>query len=109
MSAPSFTRNALRIGAGLLIWAAHFSAIYLYNALACARGWGDPRIGIGIFTLIAVLALAAVFRTSVTGRWYVETKGAELPYVAWFGATSAGFGLLGVLWCAMPALWVAAC
>lgn len=113
----SFASTSLRIGAGLLIWAAHFGAVYIYAALVCARG--DPtaellgvpiiRLNIALLTLVAIAALAYVLRQTLRGRWRAEAERADLPFIAWLSAASALYGLLAVLWTAVPTLWVAAC
>ena len=112
-----FARNSLRIGAGLLVWAAHFAAIYIYVALLCARRMAEvewlgvplPQVGVALLTLAALAALSLIFKASFSGRWYREAMEGDQPFVAWLAVASAGFGLLGVLWCALPALWVNAC
>ena len=112
-----FATTSLRIGAGFLIWAVHFGAVYVYVALVCARG--DPqaqwlglsamRVTIALMTFIAVGALMAAFRQSVRGRWRVEAQRAGQPFIAWLSAAITAYGLIAVLWSALPTLWVAAC
>jgi hypothetical protein len=112
-----FARNSLRMGAGLLVWAAHFAAIYIYVALLCARGMAQtvwlglplPQAGVALLTLTALAALIGIFKAAFSGRWYREAMAAHQPFISWLAVASAGFGLLGVLWCAFPALWVSAC
>ena len=113
----AFARNSLRIGAGLLVWAAHFAAIYIYVALLCARGMAQvewlgvplPQFGVALLTLAALAALILSFKAAFSGRWYLEAMEAGQPFIAWLAVASSGFGLLGVLWCAFPALWMNAC
>ncbi|HLU76492.1 MAG TPA: hypothetical protein VKZ48_01160 [Burkholderiales bacterium] len=112
-----FATTSLRVGAGFLIWAAHFAAVYVYVALVCARG--DPaaqwlgtsttRLNIGLITLIAVALLGYVSWQSLRGTWHDDMQRAAQPFLAWLGAAIALFGLLAVLWTAMPAIWVALC
>ncbi len=105
------------MGAGLLIWVLYFSSIYIYTALVCARGntqsqWlGFPvlRPIIGALTIVAIAALALVLWKSLRGNWHAEARRADRPFVAWVGAAVAAYGLLAVLWSALPAIWVAAC
>lgn len=112
-----FATLSLRIGAGLLIWAAHFISIYVYSALLCVRdaahlrwlGIALPQLGVTLMTLIALIALGAVIKAALVGRWRQEAARAEQPFIAWLSAASAGFGTLGVLWCALPAVWLQAC
>lgn len=112
-----FAITSLRIGAGLLIWAAHFAAVYVYAALVCARGdsasqWfgvSTARLNIGLMTLVAASALGYALWQSLRGRWREDAMNAEQPFIAWLSAAIALFGLLAVLWTAMPAIWVALC
>ena len=112
-----FANTSLRIGAGLLIWAAHFSAVYVYAAMVCARGDPDAqwfgisatRLNIGLMTLVAVSALGYALWQSLRGEWREDAVAAEQPFIAWLSAAIALFGLLAVLWAAMPAIWVALC
>ena len=62
MSAATFARTTLRMFSGVLIWAAHFTLIYGFAALACARGFSDARwLGLDIVTaaIVAASVLAA--------------------------------------------------
>lgn len=102
--------------AGLLIWAAHFGAVYIFTALACARGVGagpgnTPAIaaGIAIATALAVAAIAALLRHALQGAWYHQAHAANMPFLAWLTAAVAAYALLAVLWTALPALWGASC
>lgn len=112
-----FGTTSLRVGAGFLIWAAHFAAVYVYAALVCARG--DPtaqwmgasaaRLNIGLITLVAVALLGYALWQSLRGTWRADVQRAAQPFLAWLGAAIALFGLLAVLWTALPAIWVALC
>jgi hypothetical protein len=95
-----FTRRTLRMFAGVLIWAAHFTAIYAFHTLACAlrlsdASWGGAH-GVTWFiagvTVVAGAALVAVITaarragTDVFENWLTGTVGAlALVAVAWQG------------------------
>lgn len=112
-----FTTASLRMSAGFLIWALHFAAIYVYVALVCARGdaqsqWlGVPvmRLLIGAMTLVAIAALALVLWKALRGDWHADARAAGQPFVAWIAAAVAAYGVVAVLWAALPTIWVAAC
>lgn len=69
-----FARASLRMFAGILIWAAHFAAIYGYTAIACARGFGAQAItiGVGVATLVAALAALAMLLPAWSQRTRFE-------------------------------------
>ncbi|HVE49717.1 MAG TPA: hypothetical protein VNG69_08880 [Casimicrobiaceae bacterium] len=51
----------LPVGGVVLVWAAHFTAIYSLTAFACARDHGVAvRSIVVIATLVGILALAAI-------------------------------------------------
>src|SRR5690606_20461468 len=73
---PGFSLTSLRIGGGLLVWALHFSAVYIVTALMCARDAADAQwlglpalpLVIAALTLIAIVALGALARQALRGR-----------------------------------------
>lgn len=97
----SFPATALTISAGVIIWALHFTAIYGVTALACARGWETvvpPAIAVA--TALAVLASAAVIVAGWRRRDVFEY---------WLSAAIAGFGLIAIVYEAVPVLVVPVC
>ena len=97
----SFPRTALRIAAGVIVWALHFAALYGVTALACARGWEAIVPGfIAGATVVAVLAALAI----IVGGW---RRRAVFEY--WLSATVAAFGLVAIVYEALPVLTVPAC
>lgn len=61
----AFPRSALFITAGLLIWAADFLFIYVFAALACARGYADASVlGFGIVPFASAISSIAAFAAS---------------------------------------------
>ena len=62
-SSHGFTSTTFYIWSGLLIWMANFAFVYVFAALACARGFADVRLfGFGVVPLTTVVSctLAAV-------------------------------------------------
>ena len=93
--------RALWISSGILLWALHFTAIYGFTALACARDF--PRAVpwvIGAATLVAAALAVALIAT----RW--RRRG---DFLDWITAGVAAFALLAILWEAFPVLVVPAC
>ena len=59
---PSFARTTFFVTGGLLVWAADFLFIYVFAALACARGFaGHSVLGIGIVPFASAVATVAAF------------------------------------------------
>jgi hypothetical protein len=97
----TFTRAALWMSSGVMVWALHFTAVYGLTALACARGWNwlvAPSIGVA--TLVAVIALAPILAVAARRR-------AQFEY--WLTAWIAAFGLVGIVWGALTVLLVPIC
>ena len=72
---PAFPRTALFITAGLLIWAADFLFIYVFAALACARGYADTAVlGIGVVpfasAVSSIVALGASGAVALAANRY---------------------------------------
>lgn len=106
--ARAFLRHALLISAGPLIWIAHFTIIYVWTALLCARGVGTALIptGIAIATAAAAGGLIALALWSTRAIRRTNNNGRFLPVVS---AALAALSLIGVLWNGLPAVLVSAC
>jgi len=106
--------------AGLVVWAAHFAAIYAVTAYACARGAEAARlVGVGLVpaavlgaTVVALLAAGAVLvragrrlrRGPPAGER--EDRGEFLP---WFTAGTTLLAIVAILYEGVPPLIVPAC
>lgn len=95
---------------GPLIWAAHFLAVYVLVALACARHFADVEWfgadavswGIGMATLAGLAGIAAV-ATRVAGN------GAGTSFVSWTTMSVGGLSALAIVWETIPALIMPMC
>jgi hypothetical protein len=105
-----FGATALRLSAGVIVWAAHFATIYGYTGLACARQFHDagavwlagvPWV-IGVATLIAVAIMlwlmAPLVRRERTG-----------DFVVWMSGAIAGLALIGIVYEAVPVFMLPVC
>lgn len=88
----------------VIIWAAHFAAIYGLTALACARQMVAlvPWV-VGVASLFAIAALLAL---AIPAARRV-LRGAELADS--LAAGLAGLALVAVVWEASSLFWVPAC
>jgi hypothetical protein len=113
----SFPRTAFYAAGGLLIWAADFLFIYVFAAIACARGYADTTVlGIGIVplagaiaTLLAAGASAAIFlagRREARPAVADSANGGFLPGLA---AIAALLALIGIVFTGLPALLLRTC
>lgn len=97
----SFPAAALRLSAGVLVWALHFGVLYGFTALACARGFpGAVPWVAGGATLAALAAIALLFLREIPGR---------AEFVAWVSVAVAGLALVAVLYQTVPLFLVPVC
>lgn len=96
----SFAATALRLSAGVLVWALHFAAIYGFTALACARQLPAP-----VPWAVALATLAAAAGCLLILRQELARPGFE----AWLAAGLAALALLAIVWEALPVLMVPPC
>lgn len=111
-----FTTTAFLVVGGLLVWMADFVFVYVFAALACARGFADVSLlGLPIVPLATVLAslLAGAVTVAIVRRGYVLHRRGEsdehtrfIGFVTWAGG---GLALVALVLLVMPALVVSAC
>jgi hypothetical protein len=120
MADRSFVAVLLSVLAGALIWAVHFTVIYGFTSVACARGFADAevlgmdlvRLTVLVATGVAALAVAAVVvrslrhldRSSPQGNW-----AATWQFVRWLTAAVAGLALVFIVMEGMTAALVPPC
>lgn len=119
MTGRGFAPITASLGA-LLVWAAHFGAVYVANAIACERGLarlavaGLPLVPVAVLGLTA-LALGAVALIGLRARRRLEhglagQEGEDAPrFLPWFTLATALLAGLAILWEAVPALIVEPC
>ena len=90
---------ALRISLGVVLWALHFTLIYGFTALACARGFGASAPWfVGGATVVAAAAAIAIIATHLSPE-----------FTRWLTAAVAGIALLAIAWEGLSAFMVPAC
>ena len=91
--------RALWMSSGIVLWALHFTAIYGFTALACARGFGAaaPWV-VGASTVIAAVIGVLLILANLSGE-----------FTRWMTAALATAALLAIVWEGIPALMVPTC
>jgi hypothetical protein len=108
-----FARSVRLLCGGLLVWAAVFLAMYVFAAVACARGFSDALwFGMGVVPLLLVLAavvgLGIVYMLARradrlldgTARRSEDTR----RVVAEVATIVCGLALIAIVWNTLPAL-----
>jgi hypothetical protein len=120
MGDTDFIRKSLFMIGGLLIWGAHFSIVYVFNALACARrfaglsyfGFGIVPLTVSVATIIALLATLAVLLLALWQRGPARGSRDERPvddFMRYTTITIAGLSLVAIAWNGLPALMIPPC
>jgi hypothetical protein len=111
-----FTRTTLLILGGLLVWIGDFTFVYVFAALACARGFADVSwLGVPIVTMMTLLAslLAGVATVLVVRRGYRLQREAasdeQSRFIGFVTLASGGIALIALVLLVLPALVVSAC
>lgn len=103
--------------AGLLIWAAHFTVIYGFTGLACARRFAqEPVLGVDLVDIAVIgatiVALAAAGAVAVQAYRLAKTSPSEegsIPFLRWTAAASALLAMVAIAWEALPAIFISGC
>lgn len=86
---------------GVLVWAAHFSVLYGFTALACARGFAPAIPWVtGLATLAALAAAVAIAAWSFPGR---------ARFASWMTAAIAGLAAVAIVFEGLAIVMVPAC
>lgn len=103
-----------------IVWAAHFLAIYVFTALACARvgtsDWYTPAAVpwfVGSATLLASMVLLWTIVSTLRAGWNARSQAlAQAPsrdFIGWLSAAIAALVLIAVLWETLALVWLPAC
>lgn len=93
--------RALRIGAGIGVWALHFAVLYTVTAIACARA--APHIVPWSIAAATVLALALAIGIVVIG--YRRRS----DFIDWMAAGVAALAIPAIVWEAAALAWLPVC
>ena len=111
-----FTRTAFLILGGLLVWIADFVFVYVFAAVACARGFADVSwFGVPIVTMMTLLAsaIAGAATVLVVRCGYRLQRDAatdeQSRFIGFVALASGGIALLALMLLVLPALVISAC
>jgi ascorbate-specific PTS system EIIC-type component UlaA len=111
-----FTPTTLFITGALLIWMADFIAVYVFAALACARGFADVRVvGMPIVPFVAMLlSVAAGVTTAVLLRSALkimrDSRSSEHSrFLGFVAVTTSVLAMIALVLLSLPPLVVSAC
>jgi len=108
-----FTATTFLIAGGLLSWLAVFMFVYIFAALACARGFADARLaGLPIVPLIgsAAIGLTALVTVVLMRRAHRSAaQDSHARFIAFVAVAASAIALVALVWLMLPALMVRAC
>jgi hypothetical protein len=111
-----FTRTTFLILGGLLVWIADFVFVYVFVAVACARGFADVSwFGVPIVTMMTLLAsvIAGAATVLVVRRGYRLQRDMatdeQSRFISFVTLASSGIALIALVLLVLPALVVSAC
>ena len=104
-----FTRTTLRMFSGVIIWAVHFTAIYAFVALACARGFAQAQwLGASV-VVWAVSAATIVAVAAILAMLVPALRAAGHAFEDWMTAAVAALALVAIVFETLPVVMVPAC
>lgn len=120
MADHSFVAVLLTMLAGAVIWAIHFTVIYGFTSVACARGFADAevlgmdlvRLTVFVATGVAALAVLAVVVRSLRRGDRGSPRGDRATtwqFVRWLTAAVAGLALVFIVMEGITAALVPPC
>jgi hypothetical protein len=110
VAAKPSTGNTLRMLSGALVWALHFMTIYVFTALACARGFAEVRwLGITVVSWTIGAATTIALVAAVTIITVAMREGRPAGFNAWMTTSVAALAVVAIVWETLPALMVPAC
>jgi hypothetical protein len=105
-----FAPIALRMSAGVIVWAAHFAAIYGYTGVACARRYtqsGATWVAFAPWVIGSVTVLAAVAALFLMAP--LVRRGRSLTFLEWLNGSVAALALAAIVLEGLAVLWLPPC
>jgi hypothetical protein len=101
---------------GLLVWMADFVVVYVFAAVACARGFADARwVGVPVVTLMTLIAslVAGAATVVIVRRGYRLQRDVATDepsrFIGFVALASGGIALIALVLLVLPALVISAC
>lgn len=110
--AGRFLKVSLAGLSGMLIWAAHFGGVYVFQHIACATGTAPSivRTGIGAMTLLAAGGIGACWRACSSEKAQPRRSTPEFhDFQKTLTRALLGLGLFGILATGVAASMLPAC
>jgi hypothetical protein len=111
-----FMPTALFIGGSLLLWIVNFASVYVFAALACARGFADVHVvNVPIVPLVTTTASVAAGIASYVllrkgSRALRDATGSEHSrFIGFVALMTSVMAIVALVLIALPPLFVAAC
>jgi hypothetical protein len=93
---------------GPIVWAGHFFAVYLTEALVCpSQGWGPQATVRSIGAALTALALAVLFAFAIRQRG--KDPAARDSAALFFALPLTILSVLAILWTSVPLFLLPAC
>lgn len=117
-SSGRFVAASLRMSCGLLAWAMHLGIVYVVVATRCARPAASSallstpaiRLALAVVTVLALATAGGMLaRTLSALRSDERSTMSATAFVDWMTAAVAAFGVVGILWNAIPPLLLPLC
>lgn len=106
----AFAASVWRMSAGILIWAVHFTVIYGYTGLACARRFAES--GATWIALVPwVIGAASLIAACAALAFVIPLLRSPHPasFVDWIAGCIAALGLAAIALEAVAIVWVPVC
>lgn len=99
-------KRLLRGTLPLIIWAAHFFAVYILVAAQCSAAGAPRRWILGALSLLAIGACALVLWRA---RRTLRCAGEDTALLDWAAAGSAVLAMAAIAWTSIPMLLIDGC
>lgn len=111
-----FTATTFLVLGGLLVWMANFVFVYVFAAVACARGFADARwSGLPVVTLATLLSsvIAGVITVLIARRGYRLHAAVEADehtrFIGFVTLAGGALALVALVLLVMPVIVMSAC
>jgi hypothetical protein len=105
-----FAVTALRMSAGIIVWAVHFGVIYGFTGLACARRY-EPSGAMWVGLVPWVIGIATVLAAAIALKFVLPLarRPRDARFVDWMTGWVAVLAIGAIVLEAITVLWVPAC